>query len=339
MTLLLLIIVLALIFDYINGFHDAAISIATIVSTKVLTPFQAILWAAIFNFAAFFIFNSFFHEFKIANTIAHFVGRDFITLPVILSGLIAAILWNLFTWWFGIPSSSSHTLLGGFVGAALAHAGGWTVHGQNVVVYSNVIPTFFFIVLAPLIGMFVALVITILVVNLFRRSNPYRAESWFRRLQLLSSALLSLGHGGNDAQKVLGIIAAAYIANGDLENIKDIPHWVPIACFSAIALGTLSGGWRVVKAKATRITKVSPWEGVCAETAGAITLFLTQYLGIPVSTTHTITGAIVGVGSTKRMSAVRWGVTTNLFWAWILTIPVSALLAAGVYWIVHLFLS
>ncbi|HEV2482330.1 MAG TPA: inorganic phosphate transporter [Puia sp.] len=338
MTLLLIIIFLSLLFDYINGFHDAAISIATIVSTKVLTPFQAVLWAAIFNFAAFFIFNYFIGEFKIGTTIAHFVSHDFITLPVILSGLIAAITWNLLTWWFGIPSSSSHTLLGGFVGAALAHAGGWVVKGENVVDYGYVLPTFFFIILAPAIGMFVALVITILIVNIFQRCNPYRAEGWFRRLQLLSSALLSLGHGGNDAQKVLGIIAAALMAHGDIQSFKELPHWVPVACFSAIALGTMSGGWRIVKTMGSRITKVSPLEGVCAETAGAITLFLTQYLGIPVSTTHTITGAIVGVGATKRMSAVRWGVTINLIWAWILTIPVSALLAALVYWLLHFIL-
>ena len=339
MTLLLIIIVLALLFDYINGFHDAAISIATIVSTKVLTPFQAVLWAAIFNFAAFFIFNYFIGEFKIGTTIAHFVSRDFITLPVILSGLIAAIIWNLLTWWFGIPSSSSHTLLGGFVGAALAHAGGWVVNGESVVDYGYVLPTFFFIILAPLIGMFVALVITILIVNIFQRSNPYRAEGWFRRLQLLSSALLSLGHGGNDAQKVLGIIAAALMAHGDIQSFRELPGWVPIACFTAIALGTMSGGWRIVKTMGSRITKVSPLEGVCAETAGAVTLFLTQYLGIPVSTTHTITGAIIGVGATKRMSAVRWGVTINLIWAWILTIPVSALLAALVYWLLQLFIK
>ena len=334
MIFLFTIIVLALVFDYINGFHDAAISIATIVSTKVLTPFQAVLWAAIFNFAAFFVFRYFIGEFKIGNAIAHFVGRDFITLPVIFSGLVAAISWNLLTWWLGIPSSSSHTLIGGFIGAALAHAGGWTVHGQNVIDYASVIPTFCFIILAPLIGMLVALIITILIVNLFRRSHPYKAESWFRRLQLLSSALLSLGHGGNDAQKVLGIIAAALVAHGDLDRVQNVPAWVPISCFTAIALGTMSGGWRIVKTMGTRITKVSPLEGVCAETAGAITLFLTQYLGIPVSTTHTITGAIVGVGATKRMSAVRWGITLNLVWAWVLTIPVSALLAAVVYWIV-----
>jgi PiT family inorganic phosphate transporter len=338
MILLLTIIALALLFDYINGFHDASISIATIVSTKVLTPFQAVLWAAIFNFAAFFIFKYFIGEFKIGDTMAHFVNRDFITLPVIFSCLIAAITWNLFTWWFGIPSSSSHALLGGLVGAALAHAGGWTVHGKNVIDYGSVVPTFFFIVLAPLIGMFVALIITIFIVNLFQKTNPYKAEGWFRVVLLVSCGLLSLGHGGNDAQKVLGIIAAALVAHGDLEDIGDIPNWVPIACFSAIALGTMSGGWRIVKTMGSRITKVSPLEGVCAETAGAITLFLTQYLGIPVSTTHTITGAIVGVGATKRMSAVRWGVTINLVWAWILTIPVSALLAAVVYWIVGLFL-
>jgi PiT family inorganic phosphate transporter len=338
MVFLILIICLALVFDYINGFHDAAISIATIVSTKVLTPFQAVLWAAIFNFAAFFIFKYFIGEFRIGNTIANFVHRDFITLPVIFSGLIAAITWNLLTWWFGIPSSSSHTLLGGFVGAALAHAGGWAVHGQAVINYANVIPTFLFIVLAPLIGMIAGLVITILIVNLFQKSNPYRAENWFRRMQLLSSALLSLGHGSNDAQKVLGIIAAAMIAHGDLDTLQHLPNWVPAACFTAIALGTMSGGWRIVKTMGSRITKVSPLEGVSAETAGAITLFITQSLGIPVSTTHTITGAIVGVGATKRVSAVRWGVTINLVWAWILTIPVSALLAALVYWILHLFI-
>jgi PiT family inorganic phosphate transporter len=337
MTFMIVIVALALLFDYINGFHDAAISIATIVSTKVLTPFQAVLWAAIFNFAAFFIFKYFIGEFRIGNTIANFVGHDFITLPVIFSGLLAAIAWNLLTWWFGIPSSSSHTLLGGFVGAALAHAGGWAVHGKAVINYANVLPSFLFIVLAPLIGMIVAFIITILIVNLFQKSNPYRAENWFRRIQLISSALLSLGHGGNDAQKVLGIIAAAMVAHGDLDNIRHLPNWVPAACFTAIALGTMSGGWRIVKTMGTRITKVSPLEGVCAETAGAITLFLTQSLGIPVSTTHTITGAIVGVGATRRLSAVRWGVTINLVWAWLLTIPVSGLLAALVYWVFSLF--
>jgi inorganic phosphate transporter, PiT family len=331
MSFLVVIIILALIFDYINGFHDAANSIATIVSTKVLTPFQAVLWAAIFNFAAFFISKYLIGEFKIGNTIANSVNKDFITLGVIFSGLIAAIAWNLLTWWSGIPSSSSHALLGGFMGAALAHAKGWAHHGQDVINYAKVIPTFSFILLAPLIGMVMAFFITILVINLFKRSNPYKADNWFRRMQLVSSAMLSLGHGGNDAQKVLGIIAAAMVANGNLENIKQVPNWVPFACYTAIALGTMSGGWRIVKTMGTRITKVTPLEGVCAETAGAITLFLTEKLGIPVSTTHTITGAIIGVGATKRLSAVRWGVTINLLWAWILTIPVSALLAAIVY--------
>ncbi len=334
MTFLVIIIILALIFDYINGFHDAANSIATIVSTKVLTPFQAVIWAAIFNFAAFFISKYLIGEFKIGNTIAKSVNENFVTLQVIFSGLIAAITWNLLTWWFGIPSSSSHTLLGGFMGAALAHAGGFTEGGLSVINYAKVIPTFLFIFGAPLIGMIMAWLITIIIVNLCRKANPYKADSWFRRLQLVSSALFSLGHGGNDAQKVMGIIAAAMVAQGTIADIKDVPTWVPISCFVAIAIGTMSGGWKIVKTMGTRITKVTPLEGVSAETAGAVTLFLTEHLGIPVSTTHTITGAIIGVGATKRLSAVRWGVTINLLWAWILTIPVSALLAAIVYYIV-----
>jgi PiT family inorganic phosphate transporter len=333
MSFLVVIIILALVFDYINGFHDAANSIATIVSTKVLTPLQAVLWAAIFNFAAFFISKYLIGEFKIGNTIANSVNKDFITLGVIFSGLVAAIAWNLLTWWSGIPSSSSHALLGGFMGAAIAHAGGWARHGKEVINYAKVIPTFSFIFLAPLIGMIMAFFITIVVINLFKRSNPYKADNWFRRLQLVSSAMLSLGHGGNDAQKVLGIIAAAMVANGNLDNLRNVPNWVPFSCFTAIALGTMSGGWRIVKTMGTRITKVTPLEGFCAETAGAFTLFLTEKLGIPVSTTHTITGSIIGVGATKRLSAVRWGVTINLLWAWILTIPISALLAALVYYI------
>jgi inorganic phosphate transporter, PiT family len=336
MSFLVLIIILALIFDYINGFHDAANSIATIVSTKVLTPFQAVLWAALFNFAAFFISKYYYGEFKIGNTIAKSVNEHFITLNVILAGLLAAISWNLFTWWFGIPSSSSHTLLGGFMGAAVTHAGGWSMKGESVINYSKVIPTFLFIFLAPIIGMVIGYIITVIIINICRRANPYKADNWFRRLQLLSSALFSLGHGGNDAQKVLGIIAAAMVANGNLHNIKEVPNWVPFACFTAIAFGTMSGGWKIVKTMGTRITKVTPLEGVSAETAGALTLFLTEKLGIPVSTTHTITGSIIGVGATKRLSAVRWGVTINLIWAWILTIPVSALLAAFYYFILHL---
>lgn len=344
MTFLVIIIVLAIIFDYINGFHDAANSIATIVSTKVLTPFQAVLWAAIFNFAAFFISKYIIGEFKIGNTIAKSVDEHFITLEVIFAGLIAAITWNLLTWWFGIPSSSSHTLLGGFMGAALAHAGGISENGVHVINYGKVIPTFLFIFAAPLIGMIIAFVITVLIINISKRANPYKADSWFRRLQLVSSAMFSLGHGGNDAQKVMGIIGAAIIFHekslGNTMSFNEFVNqygWVPIASFTAIALGTLSGGWKIVKTMGTRITKVTPLEGVSAETAGAATLYIAEHLGIPVSTTHTITGAIIGVGATKRLSAVRWGVTINLLWAWILTIPVSALLAAIVYYIVSLF--
>lgn len=344
MTFLVVIIILALIFDYINGFHDAANSIATIVSTKVLTPFQAVLWAAIFNFAAFFVSKYIIGEFKIGNTIAKSVHEDFINLEVIFAGLIAAITWNLLTWWFGIPSSSSHTLLGGFMGAALAHAGGISENGVHVINYAKVIPTFLFIFAAPLIGMIIALIITVLIVNLFKRANPYKADSWFRRMQLVSSALFSLGHGGNDAQKVMGIIGAAIIfyekGRGVEMSFGEFVNqygWVPIASFTAIALGTMSGGWKIIKTMGTRITKVTPLEGVSAETAGAATLYLAEHLGIPVSTTHTITGAIIGVGATKRLSAVRWGVTISLLWAWILTIPVSALLAAIVYYVIRLF--
>jgi PiT family inorganic phosphate transporter len=342
--LLIIIIALAFIFDYINGFHDAANSIATIVSTKVLTPFQAVLWAAVFNFAAFFISKYLIGEFKIGNTIAKSVNENFITLEVIFAGLVAAIVWNLITWWFGIPSSSSHTLLGGFMGAAIAHAGAISKDGIDVINYAKVVPTFLFIFFAPLIGMFIAFWITILIVHLFKRSNPYKAETWFKRLQLASSAAFSLGHGGNDAQKVMGIIGAAIIyheaSQGRSLTFNQFVveySWVPFCSFLAIAVGTMSGGWKIVKTMGTKITKVTPLEGVSAETAGAITLYLSEHLGIPVSTTHTITGSIIGVGATKRLSAVRWGVTINLLWAWILTIPVSAAMAAIVYYIVKLF--
>ena len=331
-TLLIVIIAFSFIFDYINGFHDAANSIATIVSTKVLTPFQAVLWAAVFNFAAFFVSKYLVGEFKIGNTIAKTVSLqagDPLALYVVLCGLLAAITWNLFTWWFGIPSSSSHTLIGGFMGAAVAHYGTF-----SVVVAAKVIPIILFIFLAPLIGMFIAFIITILIVHISKRANPYKAERWFKRLQLVSSALFSLGHGGNDAQKVMGIIGAAMVASHYIPDLKAIPNWVPISCFVAIGLGTMSGGWKIVKTMGTRITKVTPLEGVSAETAGAMTLYLAEHFGIPVSTTHTITGSIIGVGATKRLSAVRWGVTVNLLWAWILTIPVSGLLAALIFYIV-----
>jgi PiT family inorganic phosphate transporter len=343
-TLLVIIIVLAIVFDYINGFHDAANSIANIVSTKVLSPFQAVVWAAFFNFAAYFISLYIIGEFKIGNTIAKSVNADFINLHVILAGLLAAIVWNLITWWFGIPSSSSHTLLGGFMGAAVCYAHGFSQNGHDVINYAKVIPTFFFIFLAPFIGMLIAFIITILVVHLFKNSNPYKAETKFKRFQLLASAAFSLGHGGNDAQKVMGIIGAAFIyyekTKGNTLTFNDFVHhysWVPFCSFLAIGLGTMSGGWKIVKTMGTKITKITPLEGVCADTAGAITLYLTEHLGIPVSTTHTITGSIIGVGATKRLSAVRWGVTINLLWAWIITIPISALMAAAFYYIIKLF--
>lgn len=338
MTFLVVIIILALIFDYINGFHDAANSIATIVSTKVLTPFQAVLWAAIFNFVAFFIAKYWVGGFGVANTIAKSVHEEYITLPVIFSGLVAAIFWNLLTWWFGIPSSSSHTLIGGFSGAAIAHAGFAAPRVEVIVKIAS------FIFLAPIIGMVVGFIINVIIVNISKNANPYKAEKWFRRLQLLSSALFSIGHGSNDSQKVMGIIGAAFIYYQKTQGVEltfnqfiDHNMWVPLTCYTVIALGTMSGGWKIVKTMGTRITKVTPLEGVSAETAGAFTLFLTEHYKIPVSTTHTITGSIIGVGLTKRVSAVRWGITINLLWAWILTIPVSALLAAAIYYVVQLF--
>ncbi|NBV14563.1 MAG: inorganic phosphate transporter [Sphingobacteriia bacterium] len=399
MVLLITIIFLALAFDFINGFHDAANSIATIVSTKVLTPTQAVIWAAFFNFMAFFIFR----DHGVANTIAKTVQEAYITLPVIFSGLIAAIIWNLVTWWYGIPSSSSHTLIGGFAGAALTHAG----LNFEAINAEPVIRTVSFIILAPLVGMLVAYLISIWFIFSFRktiwpnllslfiiaaitivlyftletdpeklkshfeshelqiifyeknfkwillafilytmggftlllnRMNHATATQWFRKLQLVSSAAFSLGHGGNDAQKVMGIITVALIASGEITDFHQMPVWVPLACYAAIALGTMSGGWKIVKTMGTKITKVTPFEGVAAETAGAVTLFLTENLKIPVSTTHTITGSIIGVGATKRLSAVRWGITTQLFWAWVLTIPVSAVLAALTFLTVSLFL-
>jgi PiT family inorganic phosphate transporter len=350
LTLLVIIIVLGLGFDLINGFHDAANSIATVVSTKVLTPFQAVVWAALFNFIAFWIF-----DLKVANTVAKTVHADSINLYVILAGLIAAICWNLLTWWFGIPSSSSHTLIGGFAGAAVAHASSFDVIDKKVI-----FDTIKFIVLAPFIGMAIAFVITVIIVNLCRRANPYHADKWFRRLQLVSSAAFSLGHGGSDSQKVIGIITASMVVFGTyltqhnlpvphwahIQEVVDahgktsfghVPQWIPITCYICIACGTMMGGWRIVKTMGTKITKVTPLEGVAAETAGAITLYgVSQGLGIPVSTTHTIAGSIMGVGMTKRLSAVRWGISINLLWAWILTIPVSGLLAALVYYILKL---
>ncbi|GHT10970.1 inorganic phosphate transporter [Bacteroidia bacterium] len=341
MTTLIIIIALALFFDYVNGFHDAANSIATIVSTKVLSPFAAVLWAATFNFIAFFVAKYVIGEFGIANTVAKVVFEQYITLPVIFAGLLAAIFWNLFTWWMGIPSSSSHTLIGGFAGAAIAST--FSLDAVHIWGQKGLIEIAAFIVLAPFIGMIISIFFTIFVFWICRKTNPHKANKWFRHLQLVSSGLFSLGHGLNDSQKVMGIIAAALFAahqqgiEWGISNITDIPTWVPLACFTMIALGTMSGGWRIVKTMGSRITKVTPLEGVVAETSGAITLFLTEILHIPVSTTHTITGAIVGVGAVKRLSAVRWGITVNLLWTWLLTIPISALMAMGFYKIVILF--
>jgi len=326
-VMLLVVIVLALIFDFINGFHDAANSIATVVSTKVLSPLTAVIWAAMFNFLAYWIF-----ELKVADTVSKTVHAENITLLVVIAGLIAAIIWNLFTWWLGIPSSSSHTLIGGFAGAGVAHAGGFFALQMD-----KILPTVYFIVLAPIIGMILSYLVAAVTMHLSRHSNPGKIDNSFRKLQLVSSALYSLGHGGNDAQKVIGIIAAAMLSHGMISDIHHIPPWVPLACYSAIAAGTLFGGWKIVKTMGQKVTKLTPFEGFSAETAGAITLFVTQYFKIPVSTTHTITGSIIGVGLTKRISAVRWGVTIKLIWAWILTIPISGLLAAGTLSILEMF--
>jgi len=448
-TLLIVIIVLALIFDYINGFHDAANAIATVVATKVLTPFQAVLWAAFFNFLAYWVFGL-----GVANTVAKTADASDINLIVILAGVVAAIIWNLITWWQGIPSSSSHTLIGGFAGAAIAHAiaihgfSDYTViekgvehtkHWYNIVTWykegkdggmpSGVVIIIAFIVLAPLLGAIISYFISIWLLNASKKSilpklftillmiltilfiyyqmvpfekiekprfdshfwsvifeshnikwflvafillsistfalffsslNLHKADSVLKKMQLLSSAAFSLGHGGNDSQKVMGIIAAAVavyihtsgvdiitlphwlqvILPDDDKGIKGVmPNWIPLACYTAIAIGTLSGGWKIVKTMGSKITKVTSFEGVAAETAGALTLYFTEHFKIPVSTTHTITGSIIGVGLTKRISAVRWGVTVSLLWAWVLTIPVSGFLAAITYYILSIFIK
>ncbi|MFY7730050.1 MAG: inorganic phosphate transporter [Flavobacterium sp.] len=439
-TLLIVIIILALGFDYINGFHDAANSIATIVATKVLTPFQAVLWAAFFNFLAYWVFG-----FGVADTVAKTAHTGSINLTVILAGIIAAIIWNLFTWWKGIPSSSSHTLIGGFAGAALAHGFSGNVtdpehYGWKIVSWykapkagellpSGVLIIIAFIALAPIVGMIISYLISVwmmhssrkaiapkiftvalmvivfaflasvwegydhikkprfeshfwsvvlepanikwllvaiifyslAIFNLFFSSfSAAKAETILKRMQLLSSASFSLGHGGNDSQKVMGIIAAAVavylntlhenvstmpewlrvvLPNEELGIKSQMPEWIPLACYTVIGLGTLSGGWKIVKTMGSKITKVNAFEGVVAESAGALTLFSTEHFKIPVSTTHTITGSIIGVGVTKRVSAVRWGVTINLLYAWVLTIPVSAVVAALTYYLLALFIK
>ena len=317
-------IFVALVFDYINGFHDAANSIATVVSTRVLTPGKAVVWAAFFNFIAAFTFGT-----AVAKTIgAGLIDISIVTFAVLFAALMGAIIWDLITWYYGLPTSSSHALIGGLAGAAIAKAGfgaiipgGWTL-------------TLFFIVLAPMIGLVLGFLLMVAILWIFSPTAPGRVDQWFRRLQLVSAAAYSLGHGGNDAQKTMGIIAGALVAGNYLQLVDGelpIPLWVVLAAHAAIALGTLSGGWRIIHTMGTKITKLQPVGGFAAETAGAVSLFTATHLGVPVSTTHTITGAIIGVGSIKRLSAVRWGVAGRIVWAWILTIPAAAFIAALFY--------
>lgn len=319
MVYLYFLIGLVLLFDFINGFHDSANSIATVVSTKVLSPLAAVSLAAIFNFLAFLIF-----PLKVATTIGKgVINPDVITLDLIAAAVTAAIIWNLLTWWWGLPSSSSHTLVGGIVGAAIAGS------GFQSVIYSGVIKILAFIIIAPLLGMIISYIISVIVLHIVKKSTPSGVDKYFRRFQLLSASAFSLGHGGNDAQKSMGIIWVALIAADQVTKDSPIDLWIVLSCHSAIALGTLFGGWRIVKTMGQRITKLRPFEGFCAETAGALTLFGATHFGIPVSTTHTITGSIMGTGATKRLSAVKWGVSGKIFLAWLLTIPVSALMGAG----------
>jgi PiT family inorganic phosphate transporter len=318
------IVMLALVFDFTNGFHDAANSIATVVSTRVLTPRMAVVWAALFNFVAFLVFQT-----AVANTVGKIVDPSVVSEAVIFAGLVGAIAWNFLTWWLGLPTSSSHALIGGFAGAGVAKA------GLGVLDASSLEKTILFIPLSPLFGMALGFLLMLASMWIFRRSSPARVDGLFRRLQLLSAAAFSLGHGGNDAQKTMGIIAALLVGAGylQLEPNGDlpVPLWVVLSAHAAIALGTLSGGWRIVKTLGQRITDLKPVGGFSAETAAACSLYLATFLGIPVSTTHTITGAIVGVGATRRLSAVRWGVARRIVWAWILTIPAAAAIAAVTY--------
>lgn len=321
---LVTIIALALVFDYINGFHDAANSIATVVSTRVLSPRLAVAWAAFFNFVAFFFFES-----HVASNIAKGVHADVVSLTLVGAGLFGAIAWDLLTWWLALPTSSSHALLGGMAGAAIVKAGFGALDSKLFVQAG------LFIFLSPFLGMLLGALLMRLVMALFGRRAPSSIDKNFRRLQLLSASLYSIGHGGNDAQKTAGIISAALIASGKLESVPGaaphVPMWVVLACHAAMGLGTLSGGWRIVRTMGMRITKLAPVGGFCAETAGAATLFFATSLGVPVSTTHTITGAIVGAGSQRKLTAVRWGVAGRIVWAWILTVPGAALLSAVGY--------
>jgi PiT family inorganic phosphate transporter len=318
---LLAIIALALAFDFINGFHDAANSIATIVSTRVMSPRAAVLWAAFFNFVAFLVFEA-----HVAGNIAKGVDPAIVTLPLVAAALIGAIVWNLVTWYYGLPSSSSHALLGGLAGAAITKAGIYSLDGKF---FGR---TALFIVVSPMIGLALGFLLMHLVMRLFGGFAPGKVDKGFRSMQLVSAALYSLGHGGNDAQKTMGIIVAALVSTGHLAagakgKAPHVPLWVVLICHAAMALGTMSGGWRIVKTMGMKITKLAPVGGFCAETSGALTLFFATKLGIPVSTTHTITGSIVGVGSTRKLSAVRWGVAGRIVWAWVLTVPAAALIS------------
>ncbi len=328
LAFVILIVVIALVFDYINGFHDAANSIATIVSTRVLSPGMAVVWAAFFNFIAFIV---------LGEAVAKTIGKDMVNIKaipehiqlwVLLCGLLGAIVWNLITWYYGLPSSSSHALVGGYAGAAMAAA------GTGVLLPGGWTKTLIFIVMSPLIGAVLGFFIMVAVMWIFRRWSPSRVDKFFRKGQLVSAALFSLGHGGNDAQKTMGIIAGVLVAsNLNPTATQDIPLWVVLVCHAAIGLGTLSGGWRIVHTMGSKITKLKPVGGFSAETAAAISIIGVTYGGIPVSTTHTITGAIVGVGATRRLSAVKWGVAGRIVWAWILTIPAAALIAALSFYI------
>jgi PiT family inorganic phosphate transporter len=337
LILVVIIVLVALAFDFINGFHDAANSIATIVATRVLTPYQAVLWAATFNFLAVFVMGT-----GVAKTVGSgMIDLHYVTPYVILAGLVGAITWDLITWWFGLPTSSSHALIGGYAGAAMArvmHVDGFS-RSFDALIWGAWIKTLLFILIAPLMGMALAYALMIAVYWAFRNTSPLKMDRYFRRLQLASSALLSFSHGGNDAQKTAGIITGVLVASGILKTF-DMPKWVIFSAYGAIALGTLSGGWRIVHTMGSRLTRLKPRSGFCAETAAAISiLFATEYAHLPVSTTHVTAGAIAGVGSIQRLKAVRWGLATNIVWAWILTIPAAALVGWLSMSVIQLFVS
>ncbi|WP_026259042.1 inorganic phosphate transporter [Uliginosibacterium gangwonense] len=325
MTGLILLVALALFFDFLNGFHDAANAIATVVSTGVLKPNQAVALAATFNFIAIGVFGT-----HVAATVGKgIVDPSVVDHYVVFGALIGAICWNILTWYFGIPSSSSHALIGGIVGATVAKA------GSGPLIWSGIGKTVAFIVISPVLGMLLGSLMMLLVTHLCARTTPTKVDRWFRRLQVLSASAYSLGHGGNDAQKTIGIIWLLLLTSGYLKAGESIPNWTIIACYSAIGFGTLFGGWRIVKTMGQGITKLRPYSGFCADSGGALTLYVASWLGVPVSTTHTITGAIVGVGSSRRFSAVKWGLAGSIVWAWVLTIPCSAIIAAIAWWIGH----